>query len=90
MNFKYRFLGLALANSLLVVGIVLLFSQNADAFSQRLGDLNLANPNDLRSFLIFIGGLLVGFVVNMVFLAPRRHEYSDDQVKTFVHALQGH
>lgn len=90
MNFKYRFLGLALANSLLVVGILLLFSQNAEAFSQKLGDLNLGNPSDLRSFVIFIGGLIVGFVVNIAFLAPRRHEYSNDQLRVFVRSLQNH
>ncbi|HMO80123.1 MAG TPA: hypothetical protein PKD24_04965 [Pyrinomonadaceae bacterium] len=89
MSFKYRFLSVAVINSLLLVGLIFAFSQNGLALSQRLVDLNLQNATDFQTFMIFLGGLVVSLFANIFLLAARRNEYSYDQIRSLALLLRG-
>lgn len=89
MNFKFRFLSVALVNIALILGELVLFSQHSMAFDQRLSDLNLSDASDFRLFLVFLGGMVAGLVANILLLSSKRDEWTYDQIIAFVRSIRG-
>ena len=88
MNFKTRFVLLAVFNCVLMLAMFYMFSQYGVNLSKRLIDLDLTNANERYAFLSFLGGLLIGFVVNFLILASRRTEFSFEEVGVLVDILR--
>ncbi len=88
MTFRTRFVLLAVFNCLLMIGLLYLLSQSGINLSNRLVDLNLDKVNERDTFAIFLGGLVLAFVVNFFILASRKNEYTYDELRAVINAVK--
>lgn len=80
MTFRTRFIVLALFNCLVVIGFLWAVTYFKFELSQRLIDLNLDTTRGLYTFLGFIAGIVINFLVNFVLLSSRKSEFTYEQV----------
>ena len=85
MNFRTRFILLALFNCSMIIAVLWLFSRYSVDLSQRLIDLNLDSHRGLTTMLGFIGGVLANFLVNFLLLSSRKSEFTYEQVAALLH-----
>jgi putative flippase GtrA len=80
MTFRTRFIALAVFNCFVVVAFLWLVTHFKLELSQRLIDLNLDTTRGLYTFLAFIAGIAVNFLVNFLLLSSRKSEFTYEQV----------
>jgi 1,4-dihydroxy-2-naphthoate octaprenyltransferase len=71
-----------------MIGLLYLLSQSGINLSNRLVDLNLDKVNERDTFAIFLGGLVLAFVVNFFILASRKNEYTYDELRAVINAVK--
>jgi hypothetical protein len=84
MNFRTRFILLALFNCGNIALTLWLSSRYNLDLSKRLIDLNIDTTRGVTILLAFIATVLVGFLVNFILLSSRKSEFTYEQVASLL------